>query len=184
MGRITISDIEDRWINEKVNEDLTDLPEGFYDDVASYVAELEMEMEDSEGLREDLLGAELKHVLEMVHEIYLFRTFKMMDVLFERREPDLLQREREAFNEVKERIEDLRKDLIEPIVEGESELRPPRETSNFLILILSEVPEQITGSDMRYYGPFKRGDVVNIPKRSADLLVDQGLARRLQIKEA
>lgn len=184
MREFGLSDIEDKWIDERATEGLTNLSENFYENSASYVAELSRELEGSRDLRRDLLREELKYVLEMVQEIYLFRILKMTDVLFEEGEANFLSRERRAFDEIRERLKNLREELVAPVMRGESELKPPREISNISVLILSEIPEPITGADMRYYGPFREGEIVNIPEKTAELLVDQGLARELQVKEA
>lgn len=183
MKDFGLSRIEDKWVEEKTSENLADLPEGFYDSVAKYAVEVKREIKDSQNLRRDLLQSELKHVLNMVQEVYLLRVIKIMNTLFEEESANLLSEERQAFNEIRERLEDLRNDLIAPAISAEPNLEPPEEFSNISVVFLSEVPEPITASDMNYYGPFEEGDVANLPKKSAELLVDQGLAKRVEISE-
>lgn len=184
MNEFGLSNIENKWAEEKSESELTNLSEDFYKNSANYVSELTREVEGSEGLRREILEEELNQVWEMVQEIYLLRVLKITDNLFGDSRENLLSSERKAFEGVKERFEDLEEELVAPVMRGESELRPPREVSNVSVLILSEIPEPITGQDMRHYGPFSSGEIVNLPEKSADLLEEQGLARRLQIKEA
>ncbi len=184
MEKFTLSQIEDKWLEEKISRELTELSDDFYERVANYAMEIKKELRGSEGLRRDLLQVELKHVLEMVQEIYLFRSLKMMDNLFGEGELNLLASEKEAFEEIRESLEDLRGELIGPIVEGKPELEPPEELSNELILILSDISEPITASDLRYYGPFQEGEIANMPGKSAEILAQQGLARILKVKRS
>lgn len=184
MEGLDLSDIEDVWLDEKTEEKLIDLPENFYEHVASYVAEISRGIKGSEEIRRNLLREELSQVLLMVQEIYFFRLNKMMDSIFESEEENLLDQERLAFDKVRKRFSKLQKGLLEPVIKGESELRPPREKTNALILALSEISEPIVGSDMRYYGPFERHEILNLPKKTAELLSEQSLARILTVKEA
>lgn len=184
MNEFGLSNIEDKWTEEKSESELTELTEDFYKNSASYVSELAREIEDSEDLRREILEEELNQVWKMVQEIYLLRILKITDSLFGDSRENLLSSERKAFDEIKGRFEDLKEELVVPVMRGESELRPPREISNALVLILSDIPEPITGPDMRYYGPFSSGEIANLPEGSANLLEEQGLARRLQVKEA
>lgn len=184
MEKFTLSHIENKWLEEKTSREITELPDNFYERASAYATEIKKELGESEELRRDLLREELKHVLEMVQEIYLFRTLKMMDDLFDDEKANLLDSERQTFDRIRRSLESLREELIEPIVEGELELEPPKETSNDLILISFDIPESITASDLRYYGPFEEGDIVNMPSKSAELLAQQGLARILEVRRA
>lgn len=184
MEDFALSRVEDMWVEEKTSKDIAELPEDFYEKAANYATEIKREVKNSQDLRRELLEEELRHVLEMVQEIYLLRVLKMTDVMLEEGGENLLDSERKAFDDIRESLENLRAELIEPVVEGEPELEPPREVSNALILVLAEIPEPITATDMHYYGPFKEGDVANIPRKSADLLSKQGLARELEVKRS
>lgn len=182
MEKFTLSRVENKWLEEKTSRELTELSDDFYERTANYATEIKKELRESEDIRRDILKEELKHVLEMVQEIYLFRTLKMVDDLFGDEKVNILDSERQAFDKIRKNLESLREELIEPVIEGEPELEPPSELSNELILILSDIPESITASDLRYYGPFEKGEIVNMPSKSAELLAQQGLARVLEVK--
>lgn len=184
MEEFGLSDIERKWIDEKTEEGVTELPEKFYSDAASYVSELTRELKISEDLRRELLEGELERILEMIQEIYFFRTLKMMDACLEGKESDLLPSERRAFDNIRRDLESLRDEFLSPALKGESELRHPRELSNVTILIFTSIPEPLVGSDMRYYGPFEKGDIVNLPEKTGDLLITQGLGRKVDVRQS
>lgn len=176
-------DIEEKWIEETTNPKPVDFPEDFYRNTAGYVVELKRELEHSEELKRELLEEELRQVLRMVQEIHSARSLKMMKQIA--REESLessLEEEQRIFDEIKENLRKLHKELVLPAMEGRAELRPPREIANVPVLISSEIEEPIIGDDMRNYGPFEGGEIANLPKRSAEILVQHGLAKKLKIR--
>lgn len=180
MGNFGLSDIEDKWEEEKSRGELTELSEDFYEKSADYVSELKRELRKSRDLRRDLLRVEIERILEMIQEVYLLRALKMMDALIEEKDGDFIEKERQAFEEIRGRLEALQEEFVDSVARGDSEPASPKEPSNTLVSFLSEVPEQITGADMQIYGPFEEGDVANIPERTAQLLVKQGLAEEIE----
>ncbi len=182
MEGFGVSDIESVWISEKSERELSELSDEFYEKCGNFAGEIRREIRESEDLRKELLQEEFAHVLSMVQEVYLIRILKITNTLFEEDKKQLMKEEKEAFDKIKTQLQSLQEQLLEPVIEGELELKPPEEISNISIIILKDVPEPITASDMNYYGPFKTGEIVNMPKRSAELMVGQGLARRVRIK--
>ncbi|KXB08318.1 hypothetical protein AKJ58_00220 [candidate division MSBL1 archaeon SCGC-AAA385D11] len=180
MSDFGLGDIEKQWIEEKTSAKLAKLHEKFYERVADYVVGLSRELERSQDLRKELLREEFDWVIRMVQEIHFLRTLKAMELIVKGSLPSsLLEGERLRFEEIKDILKELREELLKTVVEGQAE-RPPhkKEKANVLLLISSELP-QFVGDDMRRYGPFKSGDVVNLPKRSAEILRSHNLARRL-----
>jgi DNA replication initiation complex subunit (GINS family) len=45
--------------------------------------------------------------------------------------------------------------------------------------MLQDVP-RFVGADMHNYGPFREGDVANIPEANARLLLERGMARKME----
>lgn len=184
MESFGLEDIEGKWVEEKSNEELTSLSEDFYEEAASYVSELKRELRKSRDLRRDLLRVEIDRILEMIQEIYLLRALKMMDSLIEEKEGDLIEKEKEAFEGIRGRLEDLQEDFVDSVVEGEPKLTHSSEHSNLYVSFLKDIPKPITGADMNYYGPFEEGEVANIPDKTAELLIDQGLAEKISTESA
>lgn len=184
MEDFGLSRIESVWKEEKKSKGLSELSEGFYEEVADYAAELKGEIHGSQGVRRELLEEELEQVLYMVQEIYLLRVLKIAGTLFHEEKEELIEEEKRTFDNIKEKLRNLREELIEPVVNSKMELKPPEEHSNIVVMILSDIPEPITASDLNFYGPFKEGEFANLPRKSAELLVEQGLARMIRITEA
>lgn len=182
MVEFSYDDVKRVWLAEKASRELVEIPEEFYQNVAKYLAQLNLELKRSEPLRGELLHEELQNVFQMVQEIYLSRTLKAIDEVAQGRLPDsLLERERYAFNEIRQSLEKLCADLIPPAITGSAELAAPREITNVLLIMQAEVPT-IVGDDLRQYGPFKKGEISSLPRRSAELMVKHGLARKIEVK--
>ncbi len=180
--RLSSEDIKRVWIEEKSARELTDFPEEFYQDVARHVAELSREANRGEPLRQELIQEELWHVLQMVQEIYLLRVLKAMALVASGKLPSpLVERERYAFNEIKQTLEKLHAELVVPAMRGESGIAAPKEVTNIALIYLSEMPP-IIGDDGKQYGPFKAGEVGFLPKRNAELLIKYGAARMIEVK--
>lgn len=66
------------------------------------------------------------------------------------------------------------------------EILPPQQTEPPAILrevsIISSVP-QMVGMDLKSYGPFKEADTVKVPEEIASLLITQGKAKEIELKE-
>lgn len=182
MSGSTLEDIEERWAEERTSSEPTDIPEEFYERVSSYIAKLGREVKESQDLRRELLQEELNRVVQMTQEIHLFRVLKSIDSIVRGSLPSsLLERERRAMDEVRESLGSLYDELVAPAIGGKAELKPRRKRENVPILILSKLP-QFVGKDLRRYGPFKRGEVANLPRRSAEILRKRGLAREVNVK--
>ncbi|MFB0500487.1 MAG: hypothetical protein ACETWO_04360 [Candidatus Hadarchaeaceae archaeon] len=182
MVEFSYDDVKQVWLAEKTSRELMEIPEEFYQNVAKYVAQLNLELKRSEPLRGELLREELQNVFQMVQEIYLSRTLKAIDEVAQGKLPDtLLERERYAFNEIRQSLKKLCAELIPPTITESAELAAPREITNVLLIVQAEVPT-IVGDDLRQYGPFKKGEIASLPKRSAELMMKHGLARKIEVK--
>jgi len=182
MVEFSYDDVKQVWLAEKTSRELMEIPEEFYQNVAKYVAQLNLELKRSEPLRGGLLQEELQNVFQMVQEIYLSRTLKAIDEVAQGKLPDtLLERERYAFNEIRQSLKKLCAELIPPTITESAELAAPREITNVLLIMQAEVPT-IVGDDLRQYGPFKKGEITSLPRRSAELMMKHGLARKIEVK--
>lgn len=181
MASFSFDDIKQAWVKEKTSRELSDLPGDFYPNVAKHVAELNRELRHGEQLRKELLEAELREVTRMVQEIHLLRVIKAMDRISRGHPPaSSLERESHAFGEIRQVLEKLHAELIAPVISGEAAIAARREITNVPLIILTEMP-QIIGDDLKRYGPFKSGDAAFLPKRSAELLIKQGVARKIEV---
>lgn len=181
MADFSFDDIKKAWKGEWVSQELTDLPSDFYSKISQHVAELDREIRRSEQFRQDLLQEELRNVIRMVQEICLLRLLKAMEEVAKGRAPNsLIERERQAFNEIRRILDELRTGLVVPAITGKVKIAPPHEITNILLVFSSEMP-QIIGDDLKSYGPFKKCEVAFLPKRTAELILKHGLARRIEV---
>ena len=180
MG-ISFDGVERVWLVEKTSPELAQLGEEFYPEVARYVASLGSELCSSKGLRAELLRAELRNVLRMVQEIHSLRVLKAMEEEVKGRRPTgLVESESRAFEGVRKTLEKLYEELVAPVIERK-EIPSPREPELEMLITLGGIPE-IIGEDLKGYGPFEAGEIISLPKRSAELLVKRGFARRIESK--
>ena len=182
MGGFSFLDLKRIWLAEITSRELVELQEEFYQDVARYVAGLNLELKRGEPLRRELLQEELRNALRMVQEIHISRVLKATEKVIQGHLPaSIFERERYVFGEVRQSLEKLSAELVSPAIEGKAAVEVPREITNVLLIMQAEVP-QIVGDDLRPFGPFKPGDVTSLPRRSSELMLKHGLARKIEVK--
>ena len=168
---------------EKTSKELVELPDDFYQIVGRYVSQMGLELRRSNALRKELLEEELRSVVLMVQEVYFTRVFKAMGkVAHSQQAAPLLERERDALSEIRQSLEKLRMDLIQPVVSGKVEVAVPQDITHGLMLMLVEFRDKIVGADMRSYGPFAAGEIASLPSPNSDMLIRHGLARKITVK--
>jgi DNA replication initiation complex subunit (GINS family) len=168
---------------EKISRDLVEIPDDLYQMVAKHVSQLTYELKHADLLRRELLQEELRNVVFMVQEIHFTRVSKTLRATTQGRPPaPLIERERYAFSEIRQILEKLQAELVRPAISGKVEVSAPLNITNVLLLILTDIQEKIIGIDMRSYGPFTKGELVNLPAPNADMMARHGLARKITVK--
>jgi DNA replication initiation complex subunit (GINS family) len=182
MGALTIEDLTDIYRRELVLPELLELPEEFYREVAALISRLN-EAKRSDDFKREMVEEELKHVIFMVNEIHAARTLKAIDRVAGGEVPaPVLERERTAFLEIRQSLEKLHSELVVPTIDGRMTISVPTERTRVLVTMLVDVNERILGTDQKYYGPFKKGEVVNLPKVNAEFMVRHDYARRIKVR--
>jgi DNA replication factor GINS len=182
MAGFSFEDIKHAWITEKISRELADLPVDFFQSVARHVAELNLELKRGEPLRQELLREELRNVIRMVQEIHLLRVLKGLNEIGRGHLPSSsFEGERRAFDEIRQILNRLYAGSVKPAVSGEAAIVARREITNEALIFLTDIP-QIIGDDLKQYGPFRGGEVAFLPKRSAELLIKKGAARKFEVK--
>ncbi len=90
---------------------------------------------------------------------------------------NMLEHEKEFFNVVVKKLEENDK-LVDELVKGKAE---EKDLKNMVVRFEEEMPE-FFGTD-KNYGPFNKGDIVNIPKEIAKILVEEKKAVQIPEKE-
>jgi DNA replication initiation complex subunit (GINS family) len=182
MGSLTVEELADVYRRELVSSELLELPEEFYREVAVLISRLN-EAKRSGDFEREMVEEELKHVIFMVNEIHAARTLKAIDRIAGGETPaPVLERERTAFLEIRQSLEKLHSELIVPALEGRLTMPVPTEPTKVLVTMLVDVNERILGADQKYYGPFRKGEVVNLPKINAEFMIKHDYARRIKVK--
>ncbi|TDA33118.1 MAG: hypothetical protein DSO02_00925 [Hadesarchaea archaeon] len=170
-------ELERIWLEERTSRTLSPLPPKFYSEVSSYLFRLRTELEGSTGIRRELLEEELREARKILTELFTLRTLKAVKQYLEGSVPPSQdERETKFFSELVGLLEKSRGELMERVEET-----PPIEPRQELLVVLGKIP-RIVGEDLRYYGPFEEGEIVSLPKATAELLVTHRFARKLHPK--
>ncbi len=182
MAEMTTEKILDIYKKEMASQELLELPENFYEDVAKVVSSL-ADSKKSDPIQREMLEEELKKVVFLVREIHNTRVLKAIDRLMVGEIPSpILERERTTFQEMRQSLEKLHSELVLPAVEGKTSVSAPAERKRVAIMMRADIEDRIMGSDMKFYGPFKRGEVFSLPESNASSLVKHDYARTIKIR--
>jgi DNA replication initiation complex subunit (GINS family) len=178
---LTLEELADIRRRELTSPEPLELPEGFYQEVAKLISRLR-EARRAEGLQRELAEEGLRRALFLVDEIHSARILKAMERVASGETPvPALERERTAFLEVRQSLERLRSELVAPALSGKTAVPVPAERTKTPVMFLVDLGERILGADQRYYGPFRKGEVVNLPNPNAEFLVKHDYARRIKV---
>lgn len=86
-----------------------------------------------------------------------------------------LQSESDLESNISKNIDDLFNEYMKNILNSDVSIKEIREKVFKEVRLSQDVPEFI-GEDMRSYGPFKKGEVISIPLRNAEILIREKLA--------
>ncbi|MEM2089576.1 MAG: hypothetical protein QXL88_00565 [Candidatus Pacearchaeota archaeon] len=179
---ITYQEIYDILRKEKYSETLQELPKDFFKELASYIEEKRKLLSKDSTLFSDTLTMtrkQLENVLAMIKELFAIREKKVLNLAFtaahtgvsKRDTESLLEHEQELFSMVVKKIEENQK-LIKQKLEGNFE---EKIFKNLFIRFEQDVPAFLT-SDGNELGPFSAGEVANLPREIAEILISDGKA--------
>ncbi len=159
--------------DEKSSQKLTQLPEGFFNEVRVYLDKKARMNENKQDVWE------LQSARRVLQDILDLRERKILTTsLYHVRSglnpENLMEEEREFFNTLVDNIKEFQTKRKE-MVEGEPVKRD-------VVGVTDDVP-QFVGIDMKNYGPYKKGDVVTLPEEIAKFLVEHGSARKIETGE-
>jgi DNA replication factor GINS len=159
--------IRDSEISQKGG--LSSLPEDFFESVKTFI---ENKSRLSEGEEDSWEVENAKHLLE---DILKARELKLLvasvGMASNREAPEnMLPEERKFLEAVAGMIKDFRSRRLELSKEE------PENRSN--VAFLEDLPAFV-GTDMKEYGPFRKGDMASLPEDVANLLVEKSAARRI-----
>jgi DNA replication initiation complex subunit (GINS family) len=160
---------------EQYSNSLSSLPEDFYRRAEEYLKQKTalMQKRPDKGI-----AIELSNVERLLEDIYNRRESKiaraaMIAVRTEIPPENLTAVEENLFKDILDILKSHRRKTLSLL------LGKTKEESDFVELkFTGEVPEFV-GADARKYGPFKKGDTVEVPPENAELLVKNRLAKKV-----
>lgn len=181
---ITYQEVYDILRKEKYNEALQDLPENFLSELAFYLEEKKQVL-DKQGnnLFSDTLKAtrkQLDNTISIIKEIFSIRNKKILNLAFtaaltgvSKRDTDtLLDQEKKLFESTVTHLEENNKKILQ-YLDGNFEKK--KDLKNLFLRFKQEVPSILLpeGGEI---GPFRAGDIANLPKDVAQILISDGKA--------
>ncbi len=182
---ITYNDIYESLRKERYSEQLQPLPKKFIQEVAEYIKEKkkvskQSNLEESDKVlfsdEEAKVKKQLENATAIFNELILLRKKKLLGLVFLASETGISKRDFENMMEFEKELFDK---LITDVQEVEKKLAIEINNSNGLenidkelklILFLEDVDELI-GMEGEALGPFKKDEIVNLPKQVADILI-------------
>ena len=176
---ITYNDIYEALRKERYSEQLQLLTKNFISEVADYFSEKKGITEKTEDLFSDTIAKtkkQFENAIGIFKELLLRRKKKILNLAFVAAETGISKRdfenmlgfEREMFEKVMQSMEDAEKKLSSLLngQKGESK-------KNKLVMILLDV-EEFVDMEGKPLGPFKKGQLINLPVEIAKILEDDG----------
>jgi DNA replication initiation complex subunit (GINS family) len=175
---ITYNDIYEALRKEKYSEQLQVLPKVFIKEVADYLKDKEDIVKQntdifSEGLQK--AKKQLENAVAIFKELMLRRKKKLLELAFVSAETGISKRdfdnmlafEKEVFDKIMKALGDGDKE-VEKLLQGKEE--KDIIDRNKLVMFKKDV-EEFLDLEGNKIGPFKEGDIVNIPYEIANILI-------------
>jgi len=170
---------------EKYNETLQKLPKNFLEDLKEYIEEKNKSFARSEGAFDEALKKlkkQFENAQSLIEEIFAIRQKKILNLALlakisgvTRSDLDnMLLEEKELFQTVLNKVKDIEERLKAKIIEGKKDLK-----NNCLIRFKSDTEEFLDGEGNKL-GPFKKGDIANLPKEIAEILIEDKKAVKIE----
>ena len=174
---ITYNDIYEAARKERYSEQLQGIPKNFITEVANYLKEKkEIALKEDDSFSDVIIKTkkQLENSITLFRELMLRRRKKILTLVLIAAETGISKQDFEnmlAFEKVL--FEDIMK-CIDVSEKKMSELlngKKQEEKKNVLIVFNEDV-EEFVGLDGEKMGPFEKGQLVNIPREIAKILVE------------
>ena len=155
----------------------TKLPENFYKNVNNYI---QQKRKTAESMGDRKTGFEVKNIEMLIEDIFDRRERKILNgALISVRTniaPENLAEEEKIFFDLLVKSIKERRDAVLSHVFDEVVLEAVREAQ----VVFKEDIAEFVGSDLRKYGPYKKGDVVILPEDNVKILLEKGIVGGLE----
>ncbi len=165
--------------NEKNNPELSKLEPNFLSELAEY---LEKKREEYiKAIKAGIEPSEELHNIErLARELIELRLRKILKKALATKQQELKENlfseEQTLYENIIKALEDFQKAIDEAF--GIKETTAREKVLNMISLeILEDVPAFV-GTDLKEYGPFDKGSVIELPAEVAEILLERNLARK------
>ena len=186
MDPLTYDELFDAVRIEKAREALQELDKDFYTRAYLYIEDkkrfIDLRMSNDNFSKEEIEKEKrlLENAKKLLKELYWLRERKILSLaMYKARtgsdridRSTMLPTEQELFEELSKLLERYKEKIISKRKEKEEE-KPDLD-----IEILEDIPSFVDSNGERY-GPFNKGDIVELPPRISEILLKRGVARRL-----
>jgi DNA replication initiation complex subunit (GINS family) len=184
LDMISYNDIYEASRKERYSEELQPISRKFIFDVSKYFEEKERITQKADDLSLDILiktKKQLENARTLFRELMLRRRRKILNLVLIASETgiskqdfdNMLGFEKELFEKIMESINVSEKKLSEEF-KGNTE----KEQKNQLVSFLEDVREFV-GFEGEKMGPFEKGQIANIPKEVAKILIEDNKAEEI-----
>ena len=178
---ITYNDIYEAARKERYSEQLQPLPKNFIQEVAEYFREKKEISAKEDNLFSDVIiktKKQFENAVTIFKELMLRRRKKLLNFVFIASETGISKRDFENMLPFeKELFEGMMKniDSAERILSGMLEGEEKEKSKNFFIVFNEDISE-FMGFNGEKIGPFIKGQMANLPKEIANILISDGKA--------
>lgn len=157
---------------ERDSPKLSKLPKDFYQQAESYLKQ------KRKRKKQDLSSAvEIRNIQKLLEDIYNRRERKILNHALIATRTDippenLMSDEAILFDNIIEKLKARRKKVLNTFSENVKENK-----EDLVEVVFKEDIERFVGSDMKNYGPFKKGDRAKLPKNNVDVLKNRGAVK-------
>lgn len=182
---ITYNDIYEAARKERYSEQLQVLPKNFVEEVAEYLKDKKETASKQDDVFSDVIAKtkkQLENAVTLFNELLLRRRKKILALVLIAAEigiskqdfENMLSFEKELFESMMKCIDSTDKKIQETL-NGKKTI----ESKNELIMFKSNV-EEFLDLEGEKLGPFEKGQIANIPKNIAKILIDDGKAEIIE----
>ena len=182
---ITYSDLYEATRKERYSEQLQPLPKNFISEIAEYLKEKKQLSMKEDDLFSDMIAKtkkQLENAVTLFKELMIRRKKKILNLVLIASETgiskqdfdNMLSFEKSLFEELIKNIETSDKKVSE-LLDGKS----TEELKNELVIFKTDV-EEFLDMEGEKIGPFQEGQIANISKEIAKILIEDGKAEILE----
>lgn len=173
---ITFELIQKVHREEQRSPKLTRIPKGFYPNIDSYLRDKRLLAGSNHKT-----ALEVKNIERRIEDIFNRRERKMFNLaLIAARTSippeNLSEEEKPFFEKIVDSVRQRRETTLDPLLDKQ----PVQELG--LVIFKEDVPAFV-GSDMKNYGPFKKGDIAKLPDDNKTVLLKQKKADEFKLSK-